>query len=141
MSAGGTYSGTVAVPVQKGTACAVSFDGVWVPASYEADDGMTNEWDYNHKSDIRDAGNNVIGKLYGGKFHKASGKVKIPTASAAAALALTELDTISMAQRKQDGTLDTPVNWMLLDAPELEGSREYVTLSVVAISEEGITPA
>ena len=141
MSAGGTYSGTVTVPVQKGTACAVSFDGVWIPASYTPDDGFNNEWDFNHKGEVRDFANNVLGKLYGGKIHKATGKVKIPTAAGAAALALTELDTISMCQVKTDGTTDTPANWMLLEAPELEGSREYVTLSVVAISEEGITPA
>ena len=55
----GTYSGTVTVPVQKGEAYAVNFDGIYIPAVLIPDDGYQNENEYRHKAEVRDIGGNV----------------------------------------------------------------------------------
>ena len=137
----GTYGGTVTVPTQKGQAFAVAFDGVWIPANYTPDDGFTSENDFRHKPEIRDIGGNLQALLYGGKFTAAKGKLKIPYAQASDVQALTCFSTISMCAVAADGTLGAAASWMLVEDPEIEGNREYVELTISAITEPGITPA
>lgn len=136
----GTYSGTVVIPVQKGAAYAVNFDGVFIPALLTApEDGATNERDYRHKAEIRDIGGNVRSKLYGGPYQRAMSTCFILAANLATVRALYPGDTIQMQQVKTDGTLDTAGNWMVEDSPTLVNNREYSMFRVSAILEPEIT--
>ena len=145
MATGGTYSGTVVVPTQKGVAFAVSFDGVYIPAVLIPNDGYQNENEYRRKAEVRDIGGNIMNKTYCGPFQRSKGTLKIPLgsagATAAAALALTPLDTLSMARVKTDGTLDTPANWMVEEDTEIAFNREENEITLSVIKEPGITPA
>ncbi|MFA6063959.1 MAG: hypothetical protein WC736_15330 [Gallionella sp.] len=145
MAAGGTYSGTVTVPTQKGVAFAVNFDGIYIPAALIPNDGYQNENDYRHKAEVRDIGGNVMNKLYAGPYQRSKGTLKIPLgsagATAAAALAQTPLSTISMSRVKTDGTLDTPENWMVEEDTVMTFNREHNEIELSIVKEPGITPA
>ena len=138
---GGTYSGTATMPVQKGVAYAVAFEGVFIPAVLIPNDGSQSENDYRHKAEVRDIAGNVMNKTYAGPFSRARGTLKVPTAQASLVLGLKPLDTISMAKVASDGTLGAGANWMVEEDPTITFNREYVEIEVVAISEAGITPA
>ena len=146
MSAGGTYSGTVTVPVQKGVAYGVNFDGVFVPAVLTTpEDGFSVENDYQHKSEVRDIAGNIVNKTFGGSFKRSKGKLTIPYGTAGATLAaITALfpgDTLSMQQVKTDGTLETAANWMIEEDVEIDWNRENNTVTLSIIKEPGITAA
>ena len=138
---GGTYSGTVAIPTQKGVAFAVNFDGIYIPAALIPDDGYQNENDYRHKSEVRDIGGNVMNKTFGGPFQRSKGMLKVPAAQASAVLALAPLATLSMSRIKTDGTLDTAENWMIEEDTTITFNREENVFEVTVIKEPGITPA
>ena len=144
MSTGGTYGG-VTLPTQKGAAFAVAFEGVFIPAALIPEDGYQNERDYRHKAEVRDVAGNVMNKTYCGPFQRSRGTLKIPLgsagATAAAVLAMCPLDTLSMAQVKSDGSLDTPENWMVEEDVPLTFNREENTVELSVIKEPGITPA
>lgn len=146
MAAGGTYSGTVTVPVQKGVAYGVNFDGIYVPAVLTTpEDGYSSERDYQHKSEVRDIAGNIVNKTYGGSFVRSRGTLTIPYGSAgatlAAVLALFPGDTLSMKAVKTDGTFDTPENWMIEEDVAITFNRENNTVDLSVIKEPGITPA
>ena len=142
MAAGGTYSGTVTVPVQKGTAFAVSFDGLFIPALLTTpEDGYQNERDYRHKSEVRDVGGNIVNKTFGGPFQRARGTLTIPSAQMATIVALLPHGTLSMQQIKTDGTLEVAENWMIEEDPEIMFNRENNTVTLAIVKEPGITPA
>lgn len=146
MAAGGTYSGTVTVPVQKGTAYAVNFDGIYVPAVLQTpEDGFQSEQGYQHTSEIRDIAGNIVNKTYGGSFTRSKGTLTIPLGSANATRdaiqALYAGDTLSMQQVKTDGTLDVAQNWMVEEDVAINYNRENNTVELSVIKEPGITPA
>jgi len=146
MSAGGTYSGTVTVPVQKGTAFAVCFDGIYVPAALVTpEDGYQGERDYQHKSEVRDIGGNILNKTFGGPFQRSRGVLTIPLGNANATrdavMAMFPHDTISMKQVKTDGTFENAENWMIEEDVEITFNRENNTVSLSVVKEPGITPA
>ena len=140
----GTYTG-VTLPVQKGAAVAVAFDGIFIPAALIPDDGFQNERDYQSKSEVRDVAGNVMNKTFCGPFQRSRGTLKIPLgnagATAAAVLAMQPLDTISMAQVKTDGTLDAAENWMIEEDVPITFNRDENTVELTVIKEPGITPA
>lgn len=135
----GTYSGTVTVPTQKGTAYAVSFDGIYIPAVLIPNDGYQGESDYIHKAEVRDIGGNVMNKTFAGPVKRAKGTLKIPAAQATWALALKPLDTISMSQVATGGTLGTGENWMVEDDTTINFNREYNEIEISVIKEPGIS--
>jgi hypothetical protein len=146
MAAGGTYSGTVTVPVQKGTSYGVSFDGIYVPAVLTTpEDGFQSERDYQHKSEVRDIAGNIVNKTFGGSFIRSRGTLTIPLGSAGATrdaiIALYPGDTLSMQAVKTDGTLDVAENWMIEEDVEIDFNRENNTVTLSVIKEPGITPA
>ena len=146
MSAGGTYSGTVTVPVQKGTAYGVNFDGIFIPAVLTApEDGFTNEVGYQHTAEVRDIAGNVMNKLYGGTFQRSKGTLKLPQGAAnatrAAIYALVAGSTLSMNQVGTAGTFGAAENWMVEEDPVIVQNREYTMVELTLIKEPGITPA
>lgn len=141
MATGGTYSGTVTIPTQKGVAYAVNFDGVFIPAVLIPDDGYQNERDYRHKSEVRDIGGNVMSKSYCGPFQRSKGTLKIPAAQSASVLAMKPLDTISMSQVATNGTLGAGENWMIEEDTSVNFNREENTVELQVVKEPGITPA
>jgi hypothetical protein len=146
MAAGGTYSGTVTVPTQKGTAYGVNFDGVFIPAVLTApEDGFTNECDYQHKGEVRDIAGNIMNKLYGGSFQRSKGTLKVPQGAAnATRIAIQALragSTLSMNQVVTAGTFGAAENWMVEEDPIFTYNREYMMVDLTLIKEPGITPA
>ena len=141
MATGGTYSGTVTVPVQKGVAYAVNFDGIYIPAALIPDDGYQNENEYRHKAEVRDIGGNVMNKTFCGPFQRSKGTLKIPATQASAVLAFSPLDTISMARIQTNGTLGGAENWMIEEDTVVTFNREENTFEVQIVKEPGITPA
>jgi len=144
MSAGGTYSGTVTVPTQKGTAYGVNFDSVFIPALLNApEDGFIGEHDYQHKAEVRDIAGNIMNKLYAGAFNRSKGTLKIPTgtedATRIAIYALKAGSKLSMHQVVTAGTFGTPEDWVIEEDPVITHNREYVTVDFVVIKEPGIT--
>ena len=137
----GTYSGTVTVPVQKGEAYAVNFDGIYIPAVLIPDDGYQNENEYRHKAEVRDIGGNVMNKTYCGPYQRSKGTLKIPAAQGDAVLALKPLDTISMSRVATNGTLGGDENWMIEEDTVVSFNREENTFEVQIVKEPGITPA
>lgn len=143
MSAGGTY-GSVTVPVQKGIAYGVNFDGIFIPALLNApEDGFVGEHDYQHKAEVRDIAGNIMNKLYAGAFNRSKGTLKIPTGTADATriaiYALKAGSTLSMKQVVTAGTFGAEENWMIEEDPVITHNREYVTVDFVVIKESGIT--
>ena len=141
MATGGTYSGTVTVPVQKGVAYAVSFDGIYIPAVLIPNDGMQSESDYRHKAEVRDIAGNVMNKTYCGPFQRSKGTLKIPAAQATAMLALGPLDTIAMKRVETGGTLGASENWMVEEDTSVTFNREENEIEISVVKEPGITPA
>ena len=146
MAAGGTYSGTVTVPTQKGTAYGVNFDGIFIPAVLTApEDGFTNEVGYQHTAEVRDIAGNVINKLYGGSFWRSKGTLKVPQGTAKATkIAIEALRAgalISMNQVVTAGTFGSPENWSVEEDPIFTYNREYMMVDLTLIKEPGITPA
>ena len=140
MATGGTYSGTVTVPTQKGQAYAANFDGLFVPAILVPDDGYQNERDYRHKAEVRDIGGNIMNKTYCGPFQRARGTLKILASNSTSVLALTPLDTLSMQQVNTNGTLGVAENWMIEEDTTVTFNREDNTVEVTVIKEPGISP-
>jgi len=141
MPTGGTYSGTVTIPTQKGVAYAVNFDGVYIPAVLIPNDGYQNENPYRHVAEVRDIGGNVMNKTYCGPYQRSRGTLKIPSAQASAILALTPLATLSMARIATNGTLGTPENWMIEEDVDVVFNREENEVELSVVKEPGITPA
>ena len=141
MSTGGTYSGTVTIPTQKGVSYAVNFDGIYIPAAFIPNDGYQNENDYRHKAEVRDIGGNVMNKTYCGPFQRSKGTLKFLAANSTTVLALKPLDTLSMNRVKTDGTLDAAENWMIEEDTTVTFNREENEFEVQVIKEPGITPA
>lgn len=144
MASGGSYSGTVTVPVQKGTAYGVNFDGIFIPAVLTApDDGFTSERDYQHKAEIRDIAGNILNKTYGGSFIRSKGTLKIPYGALGvtrdAIYALKAGDTLSMNQVVTAGTFGAAENWMIEEDPVITHNREFTTVDLTVIKEPGIT--
>jgi hypothetical protein len=146
MAGGGTYSGTVTIPRQLGTAYGVNFDGIFIPAVLTTpEDGFTNECDYQHKAEVRDIAGNVMNKLYGGSFQRSKGTLKLPQGTAnatrAAIYALVAGSTLSMNQVVTAGTFGAAENWMVEEDPVITQNREYTIVELTLIKEPGITPA